>query len=269
MFAVADMSQIYGAMLREAFLFLSALIVCVPAHAQSFLAPEPYGGMEAVKWFFEQELRFPIEALDGNTESATVIGFTVQADGSVIGIHVQQALRPDCDAEALRLAKLIRWHPASVGGSTLDKEYSITVPFSAKKHKKAHSKRQNEVRNYDAIPAEATGQLYESRELDTLATPLIDRGLRGLPNYLAANLRYPEEAFRRDIQGKVAIEFVVENSGSVSNLRAVENLGGGCDEEAMRLIRSITWRPAFRKGQRARSVMKLDIQFRLDQNKRP
>jgi len=269
MFAVADMSQIYRAMPRGTFLFLSALVACVPARAQSFLAPEPYGGNEAVKWFFEQELHFPAEALAANTEGATVIGFTVQADGSVIGMHVQQALRPDCDAEALRLAKLVRWHSASVGGSALDKEYSLTVPFSTKKYKKAHNKQNNEARNYAAIPADASGQLYEGRELDTLATPLIDRGLHGLPNYLGANLRYPEEAFRRDIQGTVTIEFVVENSGSVSNLRAVENLGGGCDEEAMRLIRSITWRPAFRKGQRARSVMKLDIQFRLDQNKRP
>jgi protein TonB len=67
----------------------------------------------------------------------------------------------------------------------------------------------------------------------------------------------------------VGVEFVVETSGNVSNLRAVEALGAGCDDEAMRLIRSMKWRPAFKNGQRVRSIMKLDIQFRLNTNQRP
>ena len=243
-------------------------MLCLAAPAQSFLPPEPYGGADAVKWLLEQELHFPLEALTANVESAVTIGFTVQADGSVTGIHVALPLRADCDAEALRIAKLVRWHPASVGGSAMNTEHSLQVPFSAKRFRKAHSKDKVVVHSFDAIAADVSGGLFEGRELDTLATPIIEHGLRGLPTYLGANLRYPEEAFRRDIQGKVALEFVVETSGSVSNLRAVENLGGGCDEEAMRLIRTIAWRPAFRKGQRVRSLMKLDIQFRLDPNRR-
>jgi hypothetical protein len=46
-------------------------------------------------------------------------------------------------------------------------------------------------------------------------------------------------------------------------------LGAGCDDEAMRLIRSMKWRPAFKNGQRVRSIVKMDIQFRLDANQRP
>lgn len=66
----------------------------------------------------------------------------------------------------------------------------------------------------------------------------------------------------------MSIEFVVETSGAVSNLRTLNFLGGGCDDEAMRLARTLCWRPAVKDGQFVRSVMKLDIQFRLDPSRR-
>ncbi len=61
---------------------------------------------------------------------------------------------------------------------------------------------------------------------------------------------------------------MVETSGAVSNLRTLNFLGGGCDDEAMRLARTLCWRPAVKDGQFVRSVMKLDIQFRLDPSRR-
>jgi protein TonB len=104
--------------------------------------------------------------------------------------------------------------------------------------------------------------------VDTLAVPRIPGGLRALPQFLATNLHYPPEAFRLDIQGQVSIEFVVETSGTISNLRTLNFLGGGCDTEAMRLARTICWIPAVKNGKHVRSIMKLDIQFRLDPSRR-
>lgn len=250
-------------------LLLCVLLLRASAFAQSFLPPEPLGGTNAVRWLLEQELVFPPEALAANTEGEVEVAFLVRTDGSTADLHVVHSLRHDCDVEALRLAALVRWHPASVGGSLMDKEHQLTIPFSAKKYKKAQSKGTNACTHRTDGEADASGHIYKDREVDTLAAPLIEKGLRGLPSYLGANMRYPEEAYRRDIQGKVTIEFVVETSGSVSNLRATEALGGGCDDEAMRLVRSMCWKPAVLKGQRVRSTMKLDIQFRLDPSKRP
>ncbi len=209
----------------------------------------------------------PAEIAAG-TEGDVELTFTVQADGSSKDMRISGTLGEANDKEALRVAKLIRWHPASVGGSALDTERKLKIPISAKRYKKAHAKGAPTY-PFTAFPADASGELFQDRGLDSIASPMIAKGTRGLPMYLAENMRYPEDARRRDIQGQVGVEFVVETSGNVSNLRAVEALGAGCDDEAMRLIRSMKWRPAFKNGQRVRSIVKLDIQFRLNTNQRP
>lgn len=240
------------------------------ANAQSFLPPAPYGGDQAVRWLFERELRLPAEAIASKAEGQVELTFQVLQDGTTRNMRVTRSMGEALDAEALRVAALISWHPASVGGSALDTERTLDVPISAKRYAKRHKERAGaETTGRMAAEADGSGTLYTDKQVDSLAAPAIAKGLRGLPTYLATEMRYPEDARRRDIQGKVVLEFVVEASGAVSNLRTVEALGAGCDDEAMRLIRELDWRPALKGGRRVRSVMKLDIQFRLDANSRP
>lgn len=248
---------------------LAAYFLCnVLAQAQTFAAPQPYGGKAAVEWMLDQELHFPAEALAADIKGEVVVSFKVLADGTAEDIHVTLPLDPACDAEAMRLVKLIRWWPASVGGTALDTDHSISIPFNAKRYRKLHAKTTRCQRPPSALPDDKSNALHADKDLDSLAVPMIPDGLRGLPNYLVNNLNYPPEAFRLDIQGKATIEFVVETSGSISNLRTVKFLGGGCDDEAMRLARSICWIPAIQGGKHVRSIMKLDIMFRLNPSSR-
>jgi protein TonB len=261
------MLQIYGTMARillpPFFLLLATL-----ASAQDFTPPEPLGGKDAVNWFLEQEQHFPPEALATGLNGEVGISFKILEDGSVQNARVSLPLDPACDAEALRLARMLRWRPASANGTVFEKDHSIMIPFNAKKYTKLQAKKKACPPLESTLPQDASNKLYTDRETDTLATPRIEGGLRQLPNYLGQNLKYPPEAFRLDIQGKVTIEFTVETTGSVSNLRTLNFLGGGCDAEAMRLVRTLCWQPAVKDGQLVRSVMKLDIMFRLDPSRR-
>lgn len=249
---------------RLPLLLLAYFLAAFTAGAQSFATPEPYGGKQAVAWMLEQEQHFPAEALALDLKGDVVVAFKVLGDGNVHNVRVQIPLEPACDAEALRLVKLIRWRPASVSGTPMDTDHSIAIPFNAKRYKKLHAKGEPCPPLGAALPTDKSDTLYADRTVDTLAVPRIQGGLRALPQYLADNLKYPPEAFRLDIQGKVTIEFVVETSGSISNLRTLNFLGGGCDDEAMRLARTICWSPAIKNGELVRSVMKLDILFRLN-----
>lgn len=233
------------------------------AQAQGFMPPEPLGGKQAVQWLLEQEQQFPAEALAAGLKGEVMVAFTVAADGSARNLRVQIPLHPACDAEALRLARMIQWRPASVSGTPLDRDHAIAIPFHAKRYQKLHAKDRPCPPLASTHPPDSSGALYLDSEVDSLPRPRIPGGLRALPQYLADHLKYPPEAFRLDIQGKVSIAFVVEASGSVSNLRTLNFLGGGCDAEAMRLARSICWAPAIKEGKRVRSNMRLEILFRL------
>lgn len=95
-------------------------------------------------------------------------------------------------------------------------------------------------------------------------SPWFIGGTEDLAPYLAA-LRYPAAAQREKVAGKVTVSFVVDTLGHVSGHRVVRSLGSGCDEEALRVARTIpsTWAPG-RVGSRAVPVVKqMAFTFRL------
>ena len=82
-----------------------------------------------------------------------------------------------------------------------------------------------------------------------------------------SRLSYPEAAQSRNIQGKVVVAFMIDTLGHLSNYRLVQRIGGGCDEEALRVARTVPeqWIPA-RLGRRAVAVeVELPLNFRLAQ----
>ena len=83
--------------------------------------------------------------------------------------------------------------------------------------------------------------------------------------YLANHIQYPEMAKSANIQGKVVIEFVVNEDGSVSNLRLVKSIGGGCDEEALNVVKNMPhWLPGKQNGSPVKIYMLLPITFTLN-----
>lgn len=245
-------------------LTLLLLISSALLPAQS-VVPLPFDGKAEMERFLEEEMRFPAEELSTGASGAVTLVFTVQADGGVDDIRVLRSLGPACDAEALRLAELVRWHPAERDGERVAAEQTLRVEFDPKRYERAQKKREAPT---VLDEADSSGTLFAATQLDSLPQPLIDGGLRGLPQYLGRNMRYPKDAFARSIEGTVRVEFTVETSGRVANVRALEDVGGGCTDEAIRLVRSLRWRPGRKNGQRVRSTQELGIVFRLGTTQR-
>jgi protein TonB len=66
------------------------------------------------------------------------------------------------------------------------------------------------------------------------------------------------------IMGTVYITFVVEGNGEVTEVKKLRGIGGGCDEEAMRLVKAMPlWKPAWQNGKPARCQFNLPIKFTL------
>jgi protein TonB len=89
-------------------------------------------------------------------------------------------------------------------------------------------------------------------------------GIEGFKKYLMNALRYPKIARKKGIQGKVFVQFVVERDGTLSSVELIRGIGGGCDEEAMRVIAKCPkWLPAIQRGQEVRVRMSIPIVFKL------
>lgn len=100
------------------------------------------------------------------------------------------------------------------------------------------------------------------QEVDQMPVP--PGGMEGWINYFKNNLKYPKQAKTNGIEGMVMLSFVVRSDGSVSEVEVLRGIGGGCDEEAMRLLaNSPNWTPGKKDNENVNVQMKLPVQFKL------
>lgn len=92
--------------------------------------------------------------------------------------------------------------------------------------------------------------------------PSFPGGIEMFYRFLQANIKYPAKAFEDKIQGKVFISFVVEKDGSLTDIKVLRGIGGGCDEEAVRVMKtSPKWRPGIQNGRPVRVQYTMPISF--------
>jgi TonB family protein len=82
--------------------------------------------------------------------------------------------------------------------------------------------------------------------------------------FLQENVKYPEEAMKNGIQGRVLIQFIVEKDGSISEAKVIKKVNELLDAEALRVIGEMPkWTPGKQKGQEVRVKFVLPVTFRL------
>jgi protein TonB len=90
-------------------------------------------------------------------------------------------------------------------------------------------------------------------------------GMQAFYAFLSENMRYPRLARKMNIEGRVYVQFIVNTDGSLSDITVVKGIGGGCDEEAIRVMKmSPRWTPGKQRGRPVRVQMVVPIYFRLN-----
>ncbi len=116
------------------------------------------------------------------------------------------------------------------------------------------------------IPQEIEEEEIVEAEIFTVveAMPEFPGGMGKLMAYLGNNIKYPPLAKESGIQGRVFINFVVEPDGSISNVKVLRGIGGGCDEEAIRVVEAMPkWKPGMQRGKPVRVSYNLPVKFTL------
>lgn len=86
-----------------------------------------------------------------------------------------------------------------------------------------------------------------------------------LNEYLSRNIQYPPNAREANISGKVIIKFVVNDDGSVSNAKVMRGIGGGCEEEALRVVNTMPkWKAGKNNGKAVKVFFTLPVSFKMN-----
>jgi periplasmic protein TonB len=130
----------------------------------------------------------------------------------------------------------------------------ITILFSCSKSVKTKSQ----------LISESTQNLEIKRPFELDISAQFVGGNSALAKYLQQNLRYPPEAQRRGITGKVFVNFVILKTGEIYNVTVPKETERVLIDEAKRIVRQMPkWKPAMIKGEPVNSEMVLPITFDL------
>ena len=95
--------------------------------------------------------------------------------------------------------------------------------------------------------------------------PEFPNGQEALMLYIAEQVKYPAEAKKAGAYGRVFIGFIVEPDGSLSDFKVLRGIGYGCDEEALRVVKSMPkWQPGMHRGKAVRVQYLVPVNFKLD-----
>ena len=94
--------------------------------------------------------------------------------------------------------------------------------------------------------------------------PEFPGGMPAMIEYLQTNIKYPQDAIKQEVGGRVMVMFVVETDGSLSNVRVARKVFPSLDEEAVRVVKSMPkWKPGKEKGRLVRVNYALPVVFSI------
>ena len=122
------------------------------------------------------------------------------------------------------------------------------------------------IEEYEFTPPEIEEEEIVEAEIFKVVEemPEFPGGAAKMMEYIQKNIKYPMMARESDIQGRVFVNFVVEPDGSITNVTVMRGIGGGCDEEALRVVQSMpNWKPGKQRGSAVRCSFTVPIIFKL------
>jgi periplasmic protein TonB len=109
-------------------------------------------------------------------------------------------------------------------------------------------------------------EVVEEEQIFTIVEemPSFPGGEAELFKYLGKNIKYPQMATDAGISGVVYVTFVVDKDGKIRDVKVLRGIGGGCDEEAVRVVKSMpSWKPGKQRGKAVTVQYNLPIRFTL------
>jgi len=231
------------------------------------IPPKPIMSQKVYKTFIKNHIDYPNISLRQKQQGTVVIKFNTNLKGDVTHYEIVNSISEELDSAAISIFKLLIWTPAT----SLGKPIAGTSEFQIKYNIKSFNKNAKK-RGYYHIPlpitlTDTSCKIYTLKQLDTIPKAIMPSGTGSLQMYIYNNLTYPDAASKLALSGEVEISFIIEINGLPSNIVPLKYLGGGCTEEAIRIIESISWQPGLIYNKAVRTYKTITINFQKNENR--
>ena len=223
--------------------------------------PEFPGGDNALRDFIGRTVKYPEEARKEGIHGRVFVTFVVKSDGTIGNIKIARGVHPLLDKEALRVVSLLpTWNPGKQRGQAVNVSYTIPVQFALDGDKMA----KQEAVAVTKVPTQGPDGIFVVVE----EMPEFPGGEEALRSIIGSMIKYPADAIKDGIQGKVFVTFVVKSDGTIGDAKIARGVHPLLDNEAIRVINSLpTWTPGKQRGQAVNVSYTIPVTFSLDGGK--
>ena len=231
----------------RALMFVAVLLACGTACKQNQTNQEPenyssveqkpmFNGEDAGKfafWVFDN-IKYPEEAYKNDIQGRVILQFTIAKDGKVKNVKVLRSSGSQLlDDEAIRVVSMSpAWTPGKVKDKPVDVVFTFPVVFKL------------EGKSEDA------GEPISFAEVEQ--KPSFQSGdANAFTKWVFGQLKYPEEAIKQQVEGRVTLQFTIAKDGKVKDVKVARSSGSKIlDDEAVRIVSmSPQWEPGKHKGE--------------------
>ena len=170
--------------------------------------------------------------------------------------------------ETVQLAQAQKEAEAKAQAEAEKKKKEEEARLKAEQERLEKERKELEAQKAEQARLEKERQEREAAEVFTSVEemPEFPYGAARMMEYIQKNIEYPIEARESNVEGRVYVNFIVETDGSISNVNVLRGIGGGCDEEAMRVVRGMPkWKPGKHNGSAVRVSYTIPIIFKLEE----
>lgn len=205
------------------------------------------GDLNAFRRWAMTQVKYPKKAHDAGIQGRVILSFIVEKDGTVGDVEVVSKTGPLLNAEAVRVVSSSpRWEPGMQREQAVRVKFNVPIDFKLKDSPgKASAHPEDEV-------------FYVVEDMPKFRGGDFDAFRR----WVASSIRYPEEAMNKNAAGQVVVSFVVEEDGSVGDVKVVGSVNPLLDAEAVRVVSSSPrWEPGRQRDMPVRVKFNLPVNF--------
>ncbi|GMT46243.1 MAG: hypothetical protein IEMM0006_2075 [bacterium] len=219
--------------------------------------------ISGIEGFIQHHLHYPVSILKDSVTDTVNVYFVVKPNDSITHVSVRKdtAQLDAYDYEAMRVVRnLPVAEPAFLHNQAVAVQLYVPVVFDYRQVDSTTSKIFRTIIHGKTFSYYRPGMVFVV--VDKM--PSFPGGIGALMQYLTENIRYPEEAKKMHLQGRVFLQFVVEGDGSITHVRVLRGVPL-LDDEAVRVVRNMPrWIPGSQRGKPVRVSFNLPVKFTLE-----
>lgn len=226
----------------------------------------PDGGITGLMDYLSKNIKYPVNAQKNGTQGRVTVQFVVNKDGSISKAGVLRGVDPELDSEAVRVINSMpHWKPGRQRGEAVRVKYTVPIQFRLPKTEYTSIPKMEELTVVGYSPTSAEAMQNESEVYEIVEQmPAFPNGMPGLMAHLSKSIKYPTDAQKEQIEGRVIVKVVIDEAGNITNSQILQSVHPLLDAEALRVVNLMPpWKPGMQKGKAVRVTYTFPVLFRL------